>query len=62
MKSKIIQSEVKCDAASAYEVKKKSKYKGIIKKDAVSDAFQIETGTNNFDSSLKLTIITGHSL
>jgi hypothetical protein len=28
----MIQSEVKCDAASAYEVKMKSKYKRIIKK------------------------------
>ena len=62
MQSKMIQSEVKCDATNAYEVKKKSKYNGDNKKDAISDVFQVETGTNNFDSFLKLTILTGHYL
>ena len=40
----------------------KSKYNGDNKKDAISDVFQVETGTNNFDSFLKLTILTGHYL
>ncbi|MDD7314948.1 MAG: hypothetical protein PUH11_04395 [Bacilli bacterium] len=62
MKSIIIQNDVKNNAANAYEVKKKSKYNGDNKKDAISDVFQVETGTNNFDSFLKLTILTGHYL
>ena len=60
MKSIIIQNEVEYNYASIREVKKKSKYNGDNKKDAISDVFQVETGTNNFDSFLKLTILTGH--